>query len=329
MKTLRIGLLGSGLVAAVHAKHLAAAPDVTVVAVCGINLERTAEFVRAHAPAAHAVTRFADLLACGLDALYVCLPPYAHDGQVEQAAAAGVHLFLEKPLSLDAQRASSMAAAIAKAGIVSQVGFHVRHSPVGRRLHALIESDEAGTPTLFTASYWANNLHAPWWRKKDRSGGQIFEQAIHAYDLARWLMGDVATASGHLALLGKGEVPDYTADDTSAGLLRFHNGALAVLSASNNAVPGRWTLAWTLVCTRLTVTSATPTQAELIHTADGNRSERIDGGADPYAEETADFLAAIRSGNRTCCPFADGLASQRVVEAVIASAARGGQPVSL
>lgn len=328
MRPLRIGILGSGLVAAVHAKHLAAASGVTIAAVCGTTPERTAAFVHAHAPEALGITRFADLLTCGLDALYVCLPPFAHDGQVEQAAAEGLHVFLEKPLSLDPARADSMAAAITKSGVVSQVGFHIRHSPVGRRLRALLDAGEAGTPTLFTASYWANDLHAPWWRRKDRSGGQVFEQAIHAYDLARWLLGDVATASGHLALLGKGEIPGYTADDTSAGLLRCRNGALAVISASNNAVPGRWTLSWTMVCTRLTVTSATPIQAELIHTADGNRIERIDGGADPYAAETADFLAAIRSGGTTCCPIAEGLASQRVVEAVIASAAHGGQPVT-
>lgn len=328
MKPLRIGILGGGLIGAVHAKHLAASPGVTVAAVHSADPARAAAFVAAHAPAARVATSVADLIASGLDALYVCLPPFAHAGQVEQAAEAGLHLFLEKPLALDAGRAGGMAEAIAKAGVVSQVGFHVRHSPVGRRLRALLDSGEAGTPTLLTASYWANHLHAPWWRQKDRSGGQILEQSIHAYDLVRFLLGEVATVSGHVGLLGKGDVPDYTADDTSAALLRCRSGAMAVVSASNNAVPDRWTLSWTLVCSRLTVTSATPTQAELIHTAEGSRIERIDGGSDPYAEETKDFLDAIRSGGQTRCPVADGLASQRVVEAVITSAERGALPVT-
>ena len=327
MKPLRIGILGTGLIAAVHAKHLAASPGVSVAAVCGTDPAKATAFAAAHALSARVCAQFSDMLTSGLDALYVCLPPFAHDGQVEQAAAAGLHLFLEKPLALDAGRAGAMAAAITKAGVVSQVGFHVRHSPVGRRLRALIDSGEAGTPTLLTASYWANHLHAPWWRCKDRSGGQIFEQAIHAYDLVRFLLGEVATVSGHLGLLGKGDVPGYTGDDTSASLVRCHSGAMAVVSASNNAVPERWTLSWTLVCSRLTVTSATPTTAELIHTSAGNRIERIDGGSDAYVEETNDFLNAIRTGGTTCCPVADGLASQRVVEAVIASSDRAGAPV--
>src|SRR6266542_3410840 len=73
-------------------------------------------------------TRCDDLLrAGGLDAIYFCIPPSRHDGEVVRAAEADYHLFVEKPMSLYLDEALAMERAIRRAGVIATAGFQMRH----------------------------------------------------------------------------------------------------------------------------------------------------------------------------------------------------------
>ena len=126
--TLRVGIVGAGFMGQTHGQHLLQHDDVRIVAICdraGDAAMKVKEKLKAEA--ATVFTDFDRMLAeCPLDVLYVCLPPYAHNGQVEKAAAKGIHLFLEKPIALTLARAESMVKAIEASGVVSQVGYHFR-----------------------------------------------------------------------------------------------------------------------------------------------------------------------------------------------------------
>ena len=332
MRTLRIAILGCGWMASQHAKALASLPSTPVVAVCDTAQDRAAAFAIAHALGAEPFADLGQMLdRAKPDAVYVVLPPFAHAGQVEQIAARGIHLFLEKPIALTAERAGSQTAAISRAGVVSQVGYHMRHGAAVRRLHRLINEGAAGRPTLFQGSYHCNALHGPWWRDRSRSGGQVLEQIIHIYDLAIHLLGDPVAAWGQLSNLCHQDVEGYTVEDTSVGTLRHAGGGMTTIAGSNCAVPNAWTARFSVVCEKVTATFTDANHADFaIIQADGTvRHETVAGDDDLYAAESADFLTAIRERRAACAPVAHGLRSLEAVLAVGDSADRGGAPTLL
>jgi predicted dehydrogenase len=165
MSRLRVGILGCGGIGARHAGAVRALGDrLELVGCCGRDLERTASFAVTHGGSA-----FTDLDRMLRDArpelLIVALPPGAHAGEVEQAAARGVHLLVEKPIALDAARADAMVAAVEATGVTAAVGFMYRFGDAVARWQAA----DAGRVGLFAGSYHCNALHAPWWRDRARS----------------------------------------------------------------------------------------------------------------------------------------------------------------
>ena len=128
MKTLNIGFLGTGWIAGTYAKALAKLPDVKITALCNRNVEKAQKVSADHTGGtAKAYGDFDQMLAAeNLDALFVCLIPGSHTGQAEAAAAKGIHLMLEKPIALTQQRADSIAAAVRKAGAITEDGFLLR-----------------------------------------------------------------------------------------------------------------------------------------------------------------------------------------------------------
>ena len=125
---LRIAILGTGNMADAHAKNLRAQSDARIVAVCGTSTGKAKDFIQRHAPGATSHDDFSAMLdAAEPDAVYIAIPPYAHDGQTELAASRGIHLFLEKPIALTAEAADRIAVAVSRAGVVSQVGHCLRH----------------------------------------------------------------------------------------------------------------------------------------------------------------------------------------------------------
>jgi len=342
MKTLRVGILGAGYMGRLHGRNLVRQRGVVVGAVCSRPIE-TAQVLSRELTGGRAACYddFDRLLGeRRLDALYVCLPPFAHEGQVQAAARRGIHLFLEKPIAMTVAQGASMVRAIEKAGIVSQVGYHMRWAAPIRRLKALIDGGGAGRPTLLQARYFCNALHGPWWRDAAQSGGQVFEQLIHLYDLALHFLGKPVAASGFAANLCHKDVPGYTVEDTSASLVRFAGGAVACIVGSNCAVPMEWRSDLRVVCQK--VTAEVPDLDHGTFTFSGGRSSehfwktgrkpRVDQVARPvdcYLEETRAFLAAVRRGGPSSVPAREGLEGLRLVSAVLESARDGGRPVRL
>ena len=223
MQVIRVAILGAGFMGQQHSQRLAATDGVEIVSICARPIEGADEL--AAGLACDGIATYDDfdamLDAGGFDALYVCIPPFAHNGEVERAAARGIHLFLEKPLALTLDRAESMVAAAEAAGVVTQVGYHMRFGKSVQRMKALLDSGQAGRPTQFQARYWTNMDGNSWWRFRDRSGGQLCEQVIHLYDLAMSFLGEPQRAGGYVANLCHRQREDYTIEDTSVGTVVF------------------------------------------------------------------------------------------------------------
>jgi predicted dehydrogenase len=317
---LNAALVGSGFTAQTHTKSLVKIPEVSVKAVCDINLE-AAKAITALVPDVNVYDNFNVMLKNEkIDILYVCIPPFAHNGEVEKAAGKGIHIFLEKPIALTLERGESMVQAVKKAGVVTHVGYHMRYGKAVKDLKRLIESGEAGRPTLFDGCFQCNSLHADWWQAKDKSGGQVFEQVIHIYDLAMYLFGDVDCVSGYIANLAHKTAPGYTVEDTSVSLLKFKNGALANISGTNCPPPGRWDNPFSVVCENITAHFAANNDAVFYYTKkDPVQELHVKADPDPlfrYVEETKAFINAVRGISAENACIAEGLKGLKMVDAV-------------
>ncbi|TFV57465.1 Gfo/Idh/MocA family oxidoreductase [Mycobacterium sp. PS03-16] len=226
MARCRVGFVGAGGVAARHARHLAEIPDVDVAAVTDLASATAGAF--AEATGAKRVPDLAALLDESPDAVYVCVPPHAHGPIEQRLAEAGVALFVEKPLGTDPDTAGRTAALIAERGVVSAVGHHWRYSAaIAMVREALHESD-----IRLAVGSWLDKVPpVAWWCRRDLSGGQIIEQAVHVLDLLRHLVGEVSEVSAY-ANAAPPAHPGADVDGATAATLRFTSGAVGTVAAA-------------------------------------------------------------------------------------------------
>jgi predicted dehydrogenase len=315
--TLRVGLLGPGGIGARHAAAIGSVEGLTLVACCGRDSERTAAFATTFGGVAY--TAFERMIENEtLDLLIVALPPYAHHGEVEAAATAGIHLLVEKPIALDMVRAESMLAA--SGGVVAACGFMYRFGAAVEAWDGMMATDETGRVGHFAGSFHSNALHAPWWRERQKSGGQMVEQLIHIADLARHTLGMPQTVYARAGNLFHGGVAGYDSEDVSAMILGYDDGRIGVLHASNAAIPGRWMKSWQIVAERATGLFADWNTAEIVRTAGEVTSERIAGTVDPFVAQLRDVADAIVQKRPPRVPLSDGVATLKLVLAARQSA---------
>jgi predicted dehydrogenase len=221
---IRVGLVGAGGVGARHARVLSGFGDVELSGLWDADAGAAAAL--ADAVGASVAAGLDGLLGRGLDAVWLCVPPFAH-GDLELAVVrADLPFLVEKPLAADLPVAERVAAAVAAAGLPTATGYHWRHlDTVGRARDAL-----AGTTVrLVDARWWGTTPPPAWWSRSDRSGGQVVEQATHVLDLLRVLAGEVAEVVGGAAPSTREgrDVPDAT-----AAVLRLESGAVGTVSTS-------------------------------------------------------------------------------------------------
>ncbi len=251
----------------------------------------------------------------------VCLPPFAHTDEVERAAARGIHILMEKPISLDHEQAWRMVEAVERAGIKTQVGFQFRFGEAVEAFKGLQAAGKTGGVALMNGRYFCNALHAPWWRDRAKSGGQVIEQAIHLFDLMRYFVGEPAAVYSRQENLFHQETPGYTSEDTSATVVSFRDGGIGVITATNNAIPGKWIADYRVVAQRVTAEFTSANAATFTHTDQpDNPVTVIDSQRDFRRAQLLDLVNAIQTGGETRTPMRDGAAALDLVLAARRSA---------
>ncbi len=238
----RIGtaIIGPGKVAHTHAQILATLPQSRFVAVCGRNAERAGAFA-----ARYGVQAYTDLPAMlrdqAVQLVIVCTPHPQHAEQAIMAAEAGVHVLIEKPMAITVAECDEMIAAARKSGVKLGVISQRRLYPSAQRVRAAIDAGKIGHPILGTLTllgwrspeYYTMDAWRGTWQGE--GGGVLVNQAVHQLDLFQWLMGPIAEVSGYVANLNH---PTIEVEDTAVAVVRFHNGALGAIVASNSQNPG-------------------------------------------------------------------------------------------
>jgi len=194
-----------------------------------------------------------------VQAVSIAAPNFLHREIGVAMAEAGKHIWIEKPVGLTAEDARAVAGAVTKAGVRGTVGFNYRNAPAVAAARELIASGEIGTIThvrirLFS-DYAAHPEGALTWRyERERGGsGVLGDLASHGVDLARFLLGEIASlaadtavfvperarptgaTAGHTRSAG-GELGPVENEDYVSCLLRFASGARGVLEACRVSV---------------------------------------------------------------------------------------------
>jgi myo-inositol 2-dehydrogenase/D-chiro-inositol 1-dehydrogenase len=238
MGRLQIAVIGAGRIGRIHAENLARRlPRAQLVAVSDLRPEAAEECARElNLPSA--VTDYGDLLAAAhVHAIAICSSTDTHAQIIEEAAAAGKHIFCEKPIDLDLARIDQALAAVAQAGVKLQVGFNRRFDPSFRRVRELVAAGRIGRPHLLSIT--SRDPEPPPLEYVKRSGGLFLDMTIHDFDMARYLMGSEAVeihACGG-ALIDP-QIAQAADIDTAIVMLRFENGAIGTINNSRKAAYG-------------------------------------------------------------------------------------------
>jgi UDP-N-acetyl-2-amino-2-deoxyglucuronate dehydrogenase len=235
------GIVGTGMIAGVHAQAIAAVDGARLVGVVSRSAERGGEFIAKHGGDTVAATVEELVAQPGINVLCVTTPSGAHLEPALAAIAAGKHLVVEKPIEITTARVDELLDAAAKAGVRVAPIFQQRFSEGAQALKAAIEAGRFGRLTsagcyvkwfreesYYTGSNWKGTVQFD-------GGGAVMNQGIHGVDLLQWLVGLPEEVMGYTTRRVHRSIE---VEDTAVASLRFPDGALGTIEATTAAWPG-------------------------------------------------------------------------------------------
>ncbi len=226
----KIGFVGTGGIARYHLNHLVKIKDVKFAGMSDVDKEKVkkvgSEFNCPY------YTDYKQMFAKEkMDACYICVPPFAHSEQELIACDKGIHLFVEKPICLNMEKAKEISKAIKKNKIISAVGYQDRYLDIIDKTKDILKDKKVG---IFLG-YWMGGFPMVyWWREKALSGGQIVEQTTHTFDMIRYLFGEVIEvyAAGTKGITEK-KIPKCDVEDASSETLKMKRGLVGTIFSAN------------------------------------------------------------------------------------------------
>lgn len=261
-----------------------------------------------------------------IEAVVLATPHSQHADQIAAAAAAGKHVFVEKPVTLTRASAEGAVAACRKAGVVLAAGHNRRFLPSLRRLHELVRDGALGQILHAEGNFSgpsALSYTPEMWRAdpNESPAGGLAAMGIHTIDTYVWLLGPIAEAR----CLSFRQAVTVPIDDTTAILFRFRNGMSAYLGTLT-ATPRAWRLSvhgtkgWAHLPDQDTM---------MLCAADGTVETQHFPSVDIEREELEAFAAAVTGEAPYPVPLDEVVNGIAAFEAVSASAAKNGEPVRL
>lgn len=237
---LRVGLVGTSWWAeAMYLPALADHPDGAITAICGRNLAKAQEVAATwHIPDAYDDP---DALIGEVDAVIVASSNASHHPIAMAALGQGRHVLCEKPLGLTASQADELAAAAARAGVVTMTPFTYRFMPMIRQLRWHLDHGDIGTPYHLDARYYtgfARDGEYNWrFDRAEAGSGVLGDLGTHWLDLAIFLLGPISEIGAvFTSSVPRQERPDAApyerGEDTAMLTVRFASGAVGHLTVS-------------------------------------------------------------------------------------------------
>lgn len=320
MRPIRYAIIGAGHIYwTLHRKNLETMPDCRCAVVCDPSPESRKRAKEELGAVAFATT--AEWLDAGdpVDAILNFSPPFARRAAIEVASRLQVPVFTEKPPATSGAEGRHIRRLLEQTPIPVSVGFMFRYMPAVDRMRELLDGQRI---IHVNSEYFCPALTkwklADWFRLKEKSGGPVIDQAIHLFDLVRYLAGEITEVMAFETNVVRPKDDTCTIEDSSSTILRFENGAT-----------GAHLQSWVHDQEEGLVTVRTERDRLTLDTA-GNLTGRVDGKSVSFAAPAAlaeknfhhlemeSFMAAVRSGDFSGIrsPYADALRSLQVSEAV-------------
>lgn len=237
MNIVNFALIGCGHIATKHAEAIAAIKEARLLAVCDTHPGRTAPFREQYG-----AREYGDYLQLlhdpGIDAVSICTPSGLHAQMAVDAARAGKHVVVEKPLALNLADADWIITECRQAKVKLAVVHPNRFKPAVQALKKALDEGRFGTLTHGSATVRWNRNQAyfdrdTWRGTKDMDGGVLINQAIHNIDLLQWMLGPVAGVFAYTAT----RLRKIETEDLGVAVLKFSSGVLGVIEAAATLYP--------------------------------------------------------------------------------------------
>jgi predicted dehydrogenase len=229
----QVGLVGSGFISAIHADALKRCAAAELTAVASPTPGKAETFAKQHAIPHHFTDSGKLLELDQLDLVVVGIPNDLHCDLVMQAAAAGKHIVLEKPMCLNLSEADRMLEACRKAKVKLMYAEELCFAPKYVRLKQLLDSGALGKPVLLKQSEKHDGPHAPHFWDVERSGGGVtMDMGCHAIEFFRWLLGRPPIKSVYAQMGTHVHGTRTRGEDNAILILEFENGVTAVAEES-------------------------------------------------------------------------------------------------
>jgi myo-inositol 2-dehydrogenase/D-chiro-inositol 1-dehydrogenase len=236
-RKVKIAVIGTGRMGSVHVRNIARLiPEADLVAVCDIRLE-VARAVADECGIRQVVKDYHELLEDKeIEAILIATSTDTHAFIMKDVAAAGKHIFCEKPLALELDKIDEALAAVEKAGVKLQVGFNRRFDKSFQRVREVVASGEIGRPCILRITNRDPELPAMEFLRV--SGGMFLDMTIHDFDMARFQVGEVEEVYAAGSVLIEPELKEFGDIDTNVVTLKFADGAVGAIDNSRQAVYG-------------------------------------------------------------------------------------------
>ncbi len=300
-RKLNIGLIGAGRIGRLHAEHLSRRIHQANLMMVADIAEDAARRCAQDCGVAKATADYHQIVNHpDIEALVICSSTDTHAQIIEEAARAGKNMFCEKPIDFDLERIDRALAAVARAGVLLQIGFNRRFDANMRRVRDAVAGGEIGDPHLLHVI--SRDPAPPPIEYIHRSGGLFLDMTIHDLDIARYLIGqeveEIYTSGGVRVDPAIGQAGDL---DTALVVLKFASGVIGTIDNSRRAVYGydqRVEVFGSAGCARTEnnfPNAVTICGRESVH-RDLPLNFFIERYADSYLEEMTQFIHAVLGG---------------------------------
>ncbi len=236
-RKVNIAVIGTGRMGSVHAANISRdIPEAHLAAVCDIRLD-VADRIANQTGNPRVVQDYHKLLEDpSIEAVLIATSTDTHAEIIKDAAAAGKHIFSEKPLALDLRSIDDALKVVNGSGVKLQVGFNRRFDKSFRRVREIVQSGELGRPCILRITNRDPELPAIEFLKV--SGGMYLDMSIHDFDMARFQIGEVDEVYAIGNVMIDPQLNEFGDIDTTVISLKFANGAMGVIDNSRQAVYG-------------------------------------------------------------------------------------------
>ena len=322
MDKVKIGFIGTGGIANTHLDNLARMEDVEITALCDVVKEKAEAAGQKFGGKVYLDYRRM-LEKEKLDALYICVPPFAHQNQELIACQKKIPFFVEKPVTLSLEKAREIEAQVRKSGIITSVGYVLRYMDIVEKTTKILAGRTLG---MITGTYYGGVPGQNWLIKKNRGGGQLVEQATHIVNLMLFFGGEVTEVYSRpfSGIINK-SIPGYDVEDASVTIFGFTNGTIGSINctwlafgfkSSLGIVTDNLQVDWNPITT-LQVTTAEKKEEYTVKNDFGFAEHRI-------------FIDAVKTGNRKSilCDYSEGVKTLKATLAAVKSMETG-KPVKV